>query len=411
MSIFTLISTLFTIAVMVSYINHRYIKLQSTIAITIAAVLISLCLMIAAHLGFSNMEKYFTYVLHKLDFHHLLMHGMLSFLLFAGALTIDLSDLRSQKWEITILALLGTIISTFIIGWLTFYLLQFLGQGLPMIYCMLFGALISPTDPIAVLAIFRKVGAPRSLDSLLAGESLFNDGVGVVLFLTIYQMAFNGEAVTAQHVISLFIHQAAGGIVYGILLGYLGYWLIKGIDHYVLEIFITLGITTGGYTLAQAIDISGPLAMVVAGIFIGNHKKLFHMKAKTRQNIEVFWEVIDMALNALLFLLIGLELNLIKVSWFEIAAGLAAIIITLLARTITVGGPLFIMGKKKKRIPFTIPIMVWGGLRGGLAIALALAIPYGHPREILLPMAYAVVIFSIIVQGLTVKYLVAKTKP
>ena len=411
MNVFSAISVLFTMAVVFSYINFRFIKMQSTIAITMAAVLLSVAFIITSHLGLhNNIEMQMSNVLDKIDFHSLLMNGMLSFLLFAGALNIDFGILRKEKWEIFTLALFGTVASTFIVGALTYYLLIYLNHPFDFVYCLLFGALISPTDPIAVLAIFKKVGAPKALDARLSGESLFNDGVGVVLFLTIYSVAFTGNDTTPSAVLGLFFQQAIGGIAYGAVLGYVGYLLIKPIDNSQLEIFITLAIVTGGYSLAQAIGISGPLAMVVAGIFIGNHSRMFYMSEKTRENLDHFWEVIDVALNAILFLLVGLELILIKIDLFEMLIGAAAIIIVLFARTVCVAIPLNLMKLRRKYEPYATRIMIWGGLRGGLAIALALAIPSGPQRALILPMTYAVVLFSILIQGVTINRLVMKCK-
>lgn len=406
MNAFALFSWLFTIAVLISYLNYRFIKMDGTIALTMAALMLSIVFIIAAHLGLSDVENHIVANLNTINFHSVLMNGMLSFLLFAGALNIDISRLNDEKWEIGLLAFFGTIASCFIVGTLIYFLLQWLNHPLGYVYCLLFGALISPTDPIAVLAIFRKVGAPDSLDARLSGESLFNDGVAVVLFITIYTVIYNGGNVTAGHVFEIFFQQAIGGVIYGILLGFIGYWLIKPIDNYQLEIFITLAIVTGGYTFAQWIDISGPLAMVVAGIFIGNHSRAFHMSNKTRENLDNFWEVVDSALNAILFLLIGLELNLIKVTHFELVTGVFAIVIVLFSRTVSVGLPLSIMKLKRNYEPYSISIMVWGGLRGGLAIALALAVPIGPEREVILPMTYAVVLFSILAQGLSIGKLV-----
>lgn len=408
MNTYYAISGVFTLAILLGYINFRFIRMQSSIAITMSALGLSVFFILIAHLGFGDLEKNIVETLNAINFHELLMNGMLSFLLFAGALNVHLDTLGGEKWEVTILALVGTIASTFIIGGLSYYLLQAVNQPINFIYCLLFGAVISPTDPIAVLAIFKKIGAPKSLDARLAGESLFNDGVAVVVFITIYSIAFEGHDANLPQVLGLFAQQAFGGIAYGAALGIIGFWLIKPIDDSQQEIFITLAIATGGYAFAQAIDISGPLAMVVAGIIIGNHSRNHHMSPKTQENLDHFWEVIDNGLNAMLFILVGLELNLIKVSMLEFATGLAAIIIVLLARTIAVGGTLTLMGLKRKYEPCSKRIMIWGGLRGGLAIALALAIPPSPERKIILPMVYAVVLFSILVQGLTVNKLVKK---
>ena len=411
MNVFSALSTLFTVAVIFSYINYRFIKMQATIAITMAAVLLSITFIITSHFGLhSSLEMQMSAILNQVDFHSLLMNGMLSFLLFAGALNIDFGMLREEKWEIFTLAFIGTIASTFIVGALTYYLLAYLQYPFDFVYCLLFGALISPTDPIAVLAIFKKIGAPKALDARLSGESLFNDGVGVVLFLTIYSIAFAGDNTAPKAIFYLFLQQAIGGMAYGALLGYIGYLLIKPIDNSQLEIFITLAIVTGGYCLAEALGISGPLAMVVAGIFIGNHSRTFYMSEKTRDNLDHFWEVIDAALNAILFLLVGLELLLLKIGLFQMVIGGAAIVIVLFSRAVCVALPLSLMKLRRKYEPYATRIMIWGGLRGGLAIALALAIPAGPERSIVLPMTYAVVLFSILIQGMTINKLVMKSK-
>lgn len=408
MNIFSTLSFLFTAAAILSYINYRYIKLQSSIAITLATMLMTLGIIFLSSVGINVGEKEITAAFNRLDFHSLLMNGMLSFLLFAGALNVCIDQLREEKWEVMILAIGGTILSTFIVGGLTFYLLAWLGQPLGFVYCLLFGALISPTDPIAVLAVFKKLNAPKSLDTRLAGESLFNDGVGIVLFVTIYEIAFNQHSATVSAVSGLFLQQALGGVLYGAVLGYIGYRLIKPIDDSLQEIFVTLAIATGGYSLAQMLDISGPLAMVVAGMFIGNRQKMFYMSEKTRSHLIHFWEVIDHAFNAILFLLIGLELIAIQRTSFEWMSGLGAIVIVLFARCVSVGMPIKIMSFmfKKRYEPFATTIMIWGGLRGGLAIALALALPAGPAKNLIVPMTYATVLFSILVQGLSISPLV-----
>lgn len=410
MNLFNILSFLFTIAAILGYINYRYIKLQSSIAITMTTMLLTVGIIFISSLGINVGEKEIALAFSKIDFHSLLMNGMLSFLLFAGALNVSLDQLLEEKWEVMILAIGGTVISTFIIGGLTFYFLAWLGQPLAFIHCLLFGALISPTDPIAVLAVFKKLKAPKSLDTRLAGESLFNDGVGIVLFVTIYAVAYGQHSATVGAIAALFLQQAIGGILYGMLLGYIGYRLIKPINDSLQEIFITLAIATGGYSLAQTLNISGPLAMVVAGMFIGNRQKMFYMSEKTRVHLVHFWEVIDSAFNAILFLLIGLELIALQRSFFELISGLGAIIIVLVARIISVGVPMQLMRLKRCYEPFATSIMIWGGLRGGLAIALALALPAGPAKALILPMTYATVLFSILVQGLSISPLVKLCK-
>lgn len=412
MNIFNTLSFLFTVAAILSYINYRYIKLQSSIAITFVTMLMTTAILFLSSIGINVGENEMVTAFNTINFHSLLMNGMLSFLLFAGALNVCIDQLREEKWEVILLAIVGTIISTFVVGGLTFYLLAGLGKPLEFVYCLLFGALISPTDPIAVLAVFKKLNAPKSLDTRLAGESLFNDGIGIVLFVTIYEVAFNHHSATLSAVTGLFLQQAVGGILYGALLGYIGYRLIKPIDDSLQEIFVTLAIATGGYSLAQLLNISGPLAMVVAGMFIGNRQKMFYMSDRSRSHLVHFWEVIDHAFNAILFLLIGLELLIIQRSSFEWISALSAIVIVLFARCISVGVPMQIIRlcSKRRYEPFSTSIMIWGGLRGGLAIALALALPAGPAKTLIVPMTYATVLFSILIQGLSISPLIKLCK-
>ncbi len=403
MNPYTLASIILTLAIIIGYINHRYIKLQSTIAIMAGSLLISLLFLILQHTGVANIADKTKSILIQTDFHSLLINGMLSFLLFAGSLTIDSSILKTRKWEIGILASISTIASALLIATAIYYLLPLLGLSLPYLYCLLFGALISPTDPIAVLATFKEIGAPKNLEVCVAGESLFNDGVGIVIFLTIYQLAFNNQVITFQNVSLLFLEQAVGGIAYGVILGFVAYQLIKNIKDPKTIILITLAIVTGGYTFALSIDISGPLAMVVAGIFIGNKVRATATEEKRNEVLKIFWEVIDELLNAVLFLLIGFELLNINVVDFNFSAVLMAIPLVLLIRLITVAIPMKFIQARKTHEPYTISVLTWGGLRGGLAVALALTLPSSHYRELILAMTYGVVVFAVIVQGLTIK--------
>lgn len=409
MTIYTLMSTMVALAALFGYLNSRYLKIPTTIAIMSGSLLISLLLIIFGKLGFGQFEQQVAMHLNKIDFHTLLMQGMLSFLLFAGALTIDVNHLRSCKWEIATLALLSTIASTFLVGFSIYALITLTHFQIPLIYCLLFGALISPTDPIAVLAIFKQAGAPSELEVTVTGESLFNDGVAIVMFLTLYHVAFSGEHATIGGVTRLFLQQAVGGITYGLLLGMLAYKLIKTIDDYKVEILITLAVATGGYALANALHLSGPLAMVAAGIFIGNKGRQFGMKKSTRDNLDNFWELVDEVLNAVLFLLIGLELLVIDHSHQHFLLGIAAIPLVLSIRYITVFIPITYFKRKKTYPPNFINILVWGGLRGGLAVALALTLPPSEYRNLILTLTYPIVVFSIIIQGLTIKSLVQST--
>ena len=411
MSFYTIASIVLTIAILIGYLNHRFIKIQTTTAIMLGSLIISFVLIIVGMLGFRELEHEVEVILRQIPFHDLLINGMLGFLLFAGALRIDVNHLKNQKWEITILALVGTIVSTLLIAYLIYYMLPVFGIYMDFIYCLLFGALISPTDPIAVLATFKELGAPKKLAVIVEGEALFNDGVAIVIFLSIYQLVFNGvHHITWQVITLLFLRQAVGGIIYGGILGLLAYWLIKPIDDHKIEILITLLIVTAGYTLARYINISGPLAMVVAGIFIGNRGRNFSMSKKTVDSLDNFWELIEEILNAVLFLLIGLELLVITIDKHYIIAALFAIPLVLFIRVIIVATPMN-MFKMYRRYPRgTIRILIWGGLRGGLALALALSLPPGRYHDLIIAMTYAVVAFAIVVQGITVRPLVKLTK-
>lgn len=401
-TIYSIYALLITLAIMIAYVNHRFIRMQPTIALMFAALVISLLLLFLAPLNLQIEIKQF---LSQLDFHSLLMNGMLSFLLFAGSLTVDLKDLIKQKWEITILASLGTIASTGIIGILIYCALPFINIHISLLYSFLFGALISPTDPIAVLAMCKELRAPGKLTACIAGESLFNDGVGIVLFLSFFQLIFSNSNMDFVVVTALFLKETVGGIVYGLMLGLLTYWLIKPLSDTKIEILVSLAITTGGYAVAQAVGISGPLAMVVTGIFLGNSGKYFAMSKSMSKPLFEFWEIIDEILNLILFILIGFEVLLIPHDKDHIFSAFIAIPIVLFARWVVVALPISGFKIWKRYSPNVIKIMTWGGLRGGLAVALALSIPYaaGNSRAIIVAMTYGVVLFSILIQGSTIK--------
>jgi len=405
MNSYSLISLLLTFAIAISYINHRYIKMQPTIAIMFAAICSSLILFIFAMLGFNGYEVHFANLIGKINFHDFLMNGVLGYLLFAGSLTVDLSELLKQKKEVFILALLGTLVSTFLIGSAIYYVLTWLGIPQQYLICLLFGALISPTDPIAVLAMCKVLKAPRNLTTTIAGESLFNDGIGIVIFISLYQLTYNQLDITVTNATLLFLREAVGGILYGVALGLIGYYLMRPIRDYHIEILITIAIVSGGYTLANLINVSGPLAMVAAGIMIGNTGTYFKQTKRMSENLYNFWELIDEVLNAILFLLIGFEILLLKPNQWYIYAGLIAILVTLGARFIIVAVPYHFLRRYKTYNKHIIKILTWGGLRGGLAVALALALPASHARDLILVMTYCVVAFSILIQGTTIKSL------
>ena len=321
---------------------------------------------------------------------------------------MDLSELRAYRWQIGVLAIFGTMLSTLLVGAAMWWLLPWAGLALPLVYCLLFGALISPTDPIAVMGILKSAKAPRNLELVIAGESLFNDGVGVVLFALVLGMLGTGQAPTPWRGVELLLREAGGGLLFGLALGYVTFRLLRSIDQYQVEVLLTLAAVMGGYALASRLHVSGPLAMVVAGLLIGNHGRALAMSDTTRHHVDLFWELLDEILNAVLFVLIGMEVIVIRFANGIAAAAVVAIVVTLLARWLTVGLPVTLW-----RNAFRLPagagqVLTWGGLRGGISVALALSLPAGPERETLLSLTYCVVVFSILVQGLTIGRLVRR---
>ena len=408
MDLFEIIAILLTLTALFSFINHRYIRLPVTIGLMLIALLLSLSLIFVGQF-IPGIKERALVLLQSIDFDEALLHGMLSFLLFAGALHVNINDLRKQYLVIIGLATVGVILSTFIIGCLSWLMLDALGLTLPFIYCLLFGALISPTDPIAVLGILKNVGAPKSLETKITGESLFNDGVGVVVFLIIAAVAAGGHDVSATGIGLLFMQEVAGGGALGFGLGLTAYWMLKSIDNYQVEILLTLALVTGGYALAEFLHLSAPIAVVVAGLLIGNHGRSFAMSDTTRDHLDTFWELVDEILNAVLFVLIGLEIMVLKFTYLELAAGFLAIPLVLLARFISVFMPVTFLRSFHTFSPHVIKILTWAGLRGGISVALALSLPAGPEREVILTLTYTVVVFSILVQGLTIGKLIKKT--
>jgi CPA1 family monovalent cation:H+ antiporter len=407
MDLLQIAALLLSLAAIFSYINYHYVRLPTTIGLMLIALLVSLGLLGLNKLGLAFPAEWARHVLQGIDFNQTLLHGMLSFLLFAGALHVNLEDLAREKWVISILASLGVLVSTFIVGGLAWYLLGILGLHSELIYCLLFGALISPTDPIAVLGILKTTAAPKSLETKIAGESLFNDGVGVVIFLALLGIATSGE-VSIGEVTELFLLEAVGGVLFGLLSGWITYRMLATVDNYQVEILLTLGLVMGGYALAGALHVSGPIAIVVAGLLIGNHGRTLAMSDKTREHLDTFWELVDEILNAVLFVLIGLEVLSLSFHKAYLPAALMLIPAVLLARFISVGVPLSLMRTYRSFTPHTVKIMTWGGLRGGISVALALSLPAGAERDAILAITYVVVVFSIIVQGLSVSRLVQK---
>ena len=409
MGIFDVTAILVTVAAVFSFVNHQLIKLPAAIGLMLIALVMSLGLIVLTMLGFPGLEQAVERFVQRIDFSETLMHGMLSFLLFAGALHINLSDLAKQKWVIAILATFGTILSTFVVGVLFWLLASALELPVPFLYCLLFGALISPTDPIAVLSILKSAGAPKSLEMKVTGESLFNDGVGVVIFVILLKLATGSEEPSAGQVLLLFAEEAIGGAVFGLLLGSVAYLMLRRVDNYSVEVLTTLALVMGGYSLALAIHTSGPIAMVVAGLIIGNHGRQHAMSEQTRAHIDSFWELVDEIMNAVLFVLIGLEVVVLAYTGSIAVAAMLSIPMVLLARFVCVGVPIRLLALGRQFSQGTVTILTWGGLRGGISVALALSIPFGAERDVILPVTYGVVIFSILVQGLTLRRVIERS--
>ncbi len=406
MSILDAAAVLVTLSAVFSYLNYRYVRLPSAIGLMLIALCLSLILLALGKLGLGNLEQTAESFIRSVDFNRTLMHGMLSFLLFAGALHVNLRDLAAQKWIVGSLATFGTVASTFVVGTLFFFITRALGFEIGFSYCLLFGALISPTDPIAVLGILKTAGAPKSLETKITGESLFNDGIGVVVFIVLLGLVTGGQEPSARHIALLFAEEALGGIVFGLVIGGIAYWMLSRVDNYSVEVLITLAVVMGGYSLAVAIHTSGPIAMVVAGLVIGNHGRRLAMSERTREHLDLFWELVDEILNTVLFVLIGLELLILELSGKALTAGLIAIPLVLLTRFLCVGTPVKLLEFRRSFTPGAVRILTWGGLRGGISVALALSIPAGPERDLILTVTYTVVVFSILVQGLTIGPLV-----
>lgn len=408
MHIFTIITLLTVLSAAFAYINTKLLKLPFTIGLMIMAIAFTL---VVLALGVVEKEilQEAKLLIQSIDFETILLDVMLSFLLFAGALHTKLDLLKNYRAPIGLFATVGVLISTFLVGGLVYALTLLFNQPIDFIYCLLFGALISPTDPIAVLGILKEANAPKKLEIKIVGESLFNDGVGVVVFLVIFSVAKQGiDAVSFGDVAFLFVEEVGGGIGLGLLLGWVAFRLMKTVDHYETEVMITLALVMGGYSLASYLHFSGPLAIVVAGLFIGNKSPEIAWSETTQGYVDKFWELIDVFLNAILFVLIGFELLIVSVETSYIIFGLITIPVALLARYIALSGPIALFQKKLDFSPKTGLLMTWGGIRGGISIALALSLEPQMSREFFLTVTYIIVVFSIIGQGLTLGPLVKR---
>ena len=401
MTPFELLATVLSLTAIFSWINHRWLRLPPTIGLMALALTGSLLLLASARAGVVDLARLTTLV-HAVDFDATLLNGMLGALLFAGSLHVDIVELRAQWMLVGLMSTLGVVLSTLIVGAGSWWLTSLVGISVPFAWCLVFGALISPTDPIAVGAILKSVGVPKRLEVAITGESLFNDGVGVVVFLALLGVASGGAQLDVGHITKLFAIEAVGGCVYGGAIGWLTNRMLSKVDAYPVEILLTLALTTGGYALANRLHVSGPLAMVVAGLIVGSHGRAHSLSTQSRVRLDEFWELVDEFLNAILFVLMGVEVIVIQFSSASLATGVLAIPLVLFARVSASGVPLVMLPEARRSHPGALPILTWAGLRGGISVALALSLPASEYRATLITMTYVVVCFSILVQGLTV---------
>lgn len=408
MDIFNIAVVLTVLAAVFAFINTKFLKLPFTIGLMIIAIAFTV---VVVGVGMIDPEVLLEAknLVSAIDFETVLLDIMLSFLLFAGALHTKLDGLKKHRGPIALFATFGVLISTLLVGTLMYGIFSVFDYPVDFIYCLLFGALISPTDPIAVLGILKDAKAPKKLETKIVGESLFNDGVGVVVFLVIFGVARSGvDSITAAEIGLIFVEEVVGGIVLGLGGGFLGFMLMRTIDNYETEVLITMALVMGLYNLAGWLHFSGPLAVVVAGLFIGNKSPEVAWSEETRLYVDKFWELVDVFLNALLFVLIGFELLIISLDGDYLLFGFLAIPIALMARYLAISGPVAIFKKRLEFIPRTDVILTWGGIRGGISIALALSLEPHMKRELFLTITYVVVVFSIIGQGLTIGPLIKR---
>lgn len=409
MSIFAMITILIVLSALFGYINTKYLKMPSTIGMMLISLLATVGIVFIGSYTDCCLQSATNFV-NSIDFRSILLDIMLSMLLFAGALHTDMKLLKKHRAPIFLFATFGVVLSAFITGTAFYYLMQLIGVNIKYIHALLFGSLIAPTDPIAVLGVLKQAKAPKNLEIKIVGESLFNDGVGVVLFLSLVTVAGTGvENIDAQDTSIFFVTEVFGGIILGGIFGYIAYLMMKSINNYETEVMITLALATGTYVLANSFHLSGPLAVVVAGFFIGNTARRSAFSEITERYIDKFWELLDVFLNAVLFVLIGMEIIVLTLEVEYIIAGLIAIPITLLARFTALTLPVKIYKHKLEFVKNTALILTWGGLRGGISIALALSLTNAMNRDLILTATYIVVLFSILFQGLTLKGLIKRT--
>ncbi|MFB9990758.1 cation:proton antiporter [Deinococcus oregonensis] len=403
-SMLTAFAVLLSVTALLAFLNERFFKFPTTVGVTLAGALASIILIVLDGFGIGGARGWAAGLLRTLDFTDFVLNGILSVLLFAGALSLDARQMLKQRVSILTLAILSTIISTFLIGFAAYGIFGVLGLGVPLLWALLFGALISPTDPVAVLDLLKRAKVPKRIETLIAGESLFNDGVGVVVFLVIAGLAGIGNSHTAPTMagaLLLFLKEAGGGVLFGAALGSLGYLLLKSIESHAVEVLLTLALVIGGYVLAASLGISGPLAMVVAGLVISAVKHQA-FTADTAEYVEGFWETLDQVLNILLFAFIGLDVLLTNVTGKQLLASTLLIGVALLARWISVVIPFHFVRAREGYGAYTVRLLTWGGLRGGIAISLVLGLPDSPYRSLMVTATYVIVLFTIAVQGLTI---------
>ncbi len=409
-TIFQGAGVLFAIVAVFGVINLKYLKrlgLPDTLGITLTGLVACLAVSLIG-LTRPEMSAYAQKLVTQINFSEVVFHGLLSFLLFASALHVDFSRLREHKVAIISLSTLGVLISTAVVGVGMYYATAALGNPIPLLWCLVFGALISPTDPIAVLAVLKSAGAPPSLEAKIASEALLNDGTAMVTFLTLVGLATGASDFSAAHVSTLLLREVAGALVFGVAAGYAACWLLSDIDSYPVEILITLALATGGYSLAEYLHVSAPLAVVAMGLVVGNHGATRHMSDKTREHLFSFWGLLDELLNLVLFGLIGLEVIALAFDFSGLWVGLIAIPVVLLARGVSVALPMAALRRFRQVSPHAVKIMTWGGLRGGISIALALSLPEFQGRDLVIGVTYVVVVFSLLVQATTLGRLVRR---
>jgi len=413
MDYFYIVTILIVISAVFGYVNVRFLKLPNTIGLMLITIVFTFIVFALDYLGAPALLNAEKLIITQIDFKEVLLDIMLSFMLFAGALHTNFEQLRVQRWPVLVFATLGVLVSTFLVGFGIYFILPLLGLNVEFIYCLLFGALISPTDPIAVLGILKNVGAPKQLEAKIVGESLFNDGVGVVVFLTIFKIAqLSSGEIELSAILELFTVEVIGGITLGLIIGWITYRLMKSIDDYDIEVIITLAAVMGGTVIAQRYHLSAPLAMVTAGLLIGNDTiRSSSMSHITESYVDKFWELLDILLNTILFVLIGMEILVLTFETNYIFAGIVAIPLVLLCRYLSLLIPVRFFEKRLDFAPKTNLIMTWGGLRGGISIALALGLTMDMKRDLFLVVTYFIVVFSIIVQGLSLGKLIKRYTP